>query len=162
MIHVAVLGYGTVGSGVLEVFRMNQEKIDRYDTAKIYPKLRVWLSNMVQRHKMNYLLFPEYHKPRPGETECAIHFHMLANADGLNLSDSGKQTKNGQAIFNLSGWKYGFSTAIELDGRPAIIKYIDYASFEGQEYTIPGTGMRVKYKTFNLDWDEGELPHEPS
>ena len=29
MIHVAVLGYGTVGSGVLEVFRMNQEKIDR-------------------------------------------------------------------------------------------------------------------------------------
>lgn len=175
---------------------LDKEKIDRYDTAKIYPKLRVWLSNMVQRHKMNYLLFPEYHKPRPGETECAIHFHMLANADGLNLSDSGKQTKNGQAIFNLSGWKYGFSTAIELDGRPAIIKYvtkyitkgnakifgkfylsggktlkrevpaefmnIDYASFEGQEYTIPGTGMRVKYKTFNLDWDEGELPHEPS
>ena len=39
---------------------------------------------------------------------------------------------------------------------------IDYASFEGQEYTIPGTGMRVKYKTFNLDWDKGELPHEPS
>ena len=73
---------------------------------------------------MDYLLFPEYHKPRPGETECAIHFHMLANADGLNLSDSGKQTKNGQAIFNLSGWKYGFSTAIELDGRPAIIKYV--------------------------------------
>ena len=29
MIHVAVLGYGTGGSGVLEVFRMNQEKIDR-------------------------------------------------------------------------------------------------------------------------------------
>lgn len=29
MISVAVLGYGTVGSGVLEVFRLNQEKIDR-------------------------------------------------------------------------------------------------------------------------------------
>ena len=80
---------------------LDKEKIDRYDTAKIYPKLRVWLSNMVQRHKMNYLLFPEYHKPRPGETECAIHFHMLANADGLNLSDSGKQTKNGQAILTF-------------------------------------------------------------
>jgi hypothetical protein len=45
---------------------------------------------------------------------------------------------------------------------PAEFMNIDYASFEGQEYTIPGTGMRVKYKTFNLDWDEGELPHEPS
>ena len=29
MIGVAVLGYGTVGSGVVEVFRMNQEKMDR-------------------------------------------------------------------------------------------------------------------------------------
>ncbi len=29
MISVAVLGYGTVGSGVVEVFRQNQEKIDR-------------------------------------------------------------------------------------------------------------------------------------
>lgn len=29
MISVAVLGYGTVGSGVVEVFRLNQEKIDR-------------------------------------------------------------------------------------------------------------------------------------
>ena len=45
---------------------------------------------------------------------------------------------------------------------PAEFMNIDYASFEGQEYTIPGTGMRVKYKTFNLDWDEGESPHEPS
>lgn len=29
MISVAVLGYGTVGSGVVEVFRLNQKKIDR-------------------------------------------------------------------------------------------------------------------------------------
>ena len=36
MIHVAVLGYGTVGSGVLEVFRMNQEKIDRCAGDQIY------------------------------------------------------------------------------------------------------------------------------
>ena len=152
--------------------------------------------SLLSRCVIIVLILSLIHISRPGETECAIHFHMLANADRLNLSDSGRQTENGQAIFNLLGWKYGFSTVIELDGRPAIIKYvtkyitkgnakifgkfylsggktlkrevpaefmnIDYASFEGQEYTIPGTGMRVKYKTFNLDWDEGELPHEPS
>ena len=143
---------------------------------------------MVQRHQMDYILFPEYHKPEPGQTERAIHFHMLANANTLKLSDSGKKTKNGQTIYNLLGWKYGFSTVIKLDGRSAIVKYvtkyitkgnakifgkfylsggrtlkrevpaeflnIDYASFDGQEYEIPAAGMRVKYKTFNLDWEE--------
>lgn len=178
---------------------LDKTKIDRYDPEKIYKKLRVWLSNMVQRHQMDYILFPEYHKPEPGQTECAIHFHMLANANTLKLSDSGKKTKNGQTIYNLLGWKYGFSTVIKLDGRSAIVKYvtkyitkgnakifgkfylsggktlkrevpaeflnIDYASFDGQEYEIPAAGMRVKYKTFDLDWgetaDEKEgFPHE--
>ena len=131
---------------------LDKTKIDRYDPEKIYKKLRVWLSNI------------------------------------LKLSDSGKKTKNGQTIYNLLGWKYGFSTVIKLDGRSAIVKYvtkyitkgnakifgkfylsggktlkrevpaeflnIDYASFDGQEYEILAAGMRVKYKTFNLDWDE--------
>ena len=44
---------------------------------------------------------------------------------------------------------------------------MDYASFEGQEYVIPGAGLRVKYKTYNLDWDEADIGdeeslHEPS
>ena len=30
MINIAVLGYGTVGSGVVEVFRTNQETINEY------------------------------------------------------------------------------------------------------------------------------------
>ena len=131
---------------------LDKTKIDRYDPEKIYKKLRVWLSNT------------------------------------LKLSDSGKKTKNGQTIYNLLGWKYGFSTVIKLDGRSAIVKYvtkyitkgnakifgkfylsggktlkrevpaeflnIDYASFDGQEYEILAAGMRVKYKTFDLDWDE--------
>lgn len=29
MVNVAVLGYGTVGSGVVEVFRLNQSRIDK-------------------------------------------------------------------------------------------------------------------------------------
>ena len=37
---------------------------------------------------------------------------------------------------------------------PAEFLNIDYASFDGQEYEIPAAGMRVKYKTFDLDWDE--------
>lgn len=103
---------------------LDQQKIDRYDTKAIYKKLRTWLTHRVTRNKMDYIIFPEYHKLREGETECAIHFHGLINAENLKLTDSGKTTKNGQVIYNLDHWKYGYSTVIELDGRPAIIKYV--------------------------------------
>ena len=35
MIHVAVLGYGTVGSGVVEVIETNKEAIDKRAAAKL-------------------------------------------------------------------------------------------------------------------------------
>lgn len=103
---------------------LDQQKIDRYDTKAIYKKLRDWLSNRVKRNDMDYIMFPEYHKLREGETEQAIHFHGLVNAKGLKLADSGRKTKNGQVIYNLDGWKFGYSTVIELDGKPAIVKYV--------------------------------------
>lgn len=103
---------------------LDPAQIDRYDKDAIYKKFRVWLSNRVSRNQMDYIFFAEYHKQREGETERAIHFHGLVNAEDLKLTDSGKTTKNGQVIYNLDGWKYGYSTVIELDGRPAIIKYV--------------------------------------
>lgn len=72
---------------------LDKTKIDRYDRELIYPKLRNWLSNKVQRNNMDYILFPEYHKLEAGQDECAIHFHALINADNLDLIDSGKKTK---------------------------------------------------------------------
>ncbi|RKJ61001.1 hypothetical protein D7Y09_16580 [bacterium 1XD42-1] len=102
---------------------LDPTKIDRYDTKKIYKKLRDWLSNRVKRNQMDYILFPEYHKLREGETERAIHFHGLINAQNLTLTNSGRTTKNGQVIYNLDNWKFGFSTVIKLDGSPAVVSY---------------------------------------
>ncbi len=103
---------------------LNKEKINRYDAKIIYPKLKVWLSNCVSRNAMDYILFPEYHEKKPWEETPAIHFHALMNAKGLNLLDSGRKTEEGQTIYNLQNWKYGFSTVIELDGRTAIVRYV--------------------------------------
>lgn len=112
---------------------LDKSKIDRYDKDAIYPKLKNWLANRVQRNKMDYLLFAEYHKQKEDEERPAIHFHALANAEGLQLWDSGLRTKNGQPIYNLPSWKYGFSRAIELDGRPAIVRYVTkYITKENQ------------------------------
>ena len=169
---------------------LDKQKIDRYDTEIIYPKLKNWLSNMVSRKNMDYIVFPEYHKQELGHDEQAIHFHGLVNADSLDLVDSGKRTEAGQVIYNLRGWKYGFSTVIKLDGRSAVVRYVtkyitksnvkilgkfylsggktlkrevpadymdvDYSSFDGEEYHISAAGMSVKYKTFNLDWENSD------
>lgn len=125
---------------------LSREKIDRYNLAEIYPKLKNWLSNRVSRNQMDYLLFPEYHKQKKGETRPAVHFHLLANAEGLQLADSGKRTQSGQPIYNLPGWKYGFSTCIELDGRPAIVRYVTKYIIKGNQ-TILGKSYLSGGKT---------------
>ena len=93
--------------------------VNVYDYSDCVKKLTKWLNN--QRRKcpnLKYLFVPEMHK------DGAFHFHgLIANADGLTYSDSGrvaignkayKRTKENQhfpTIYNLDNWKYGYSTA---------------------------------------------------
>ncbi|RKJ52748.1 hypothetical protein D7Y09_13605 [bacterium 1XD42-1] len=138
---------------------LDETKIDRYDTKKIYKKLRDWLSNRVKRNQMDYILFPEYHKLREGETERAIHFHGLINAQNLTLTNSGRTTKNGQVIYNLDNWKYGFSTAIELDGSPAVVSYVtkyitkDNTRIFGKTYFSGGRTLKREVPTDYMNKD---------
>ena len=106
---------------------IDQEKLDRTSWEKIYPKLRVWLSNRVTRNGLKYLICPEYHKDGEG-----IHFHMLANQSALDfapaVTPAGRiRMRGGKPIYNLQDWKYGFST-LQLvgreDPRDAVAKYI--------------------------------------
>lgn len=100
---------------------LSPDLIDRYDVQEIYKKLRVFLSNVSRRKGFQYVLVPEYHKKKEGEASAAIHFHGLCilgsvklvratGKDGLPLFDSA-----GREIFNMSDWKYGFSTCVPLD-----------------------------------------------
>lgn len=147
---------------------LDKEKIDRYDPAKIYPKLRNWLSHGVSRWGMDYIIFPEYHKQREGEEKRAVHFHGLVNGN-LALTDSGKKTEEGRTIYNLAGWKYGFSTAIELDGKAGVIFYVTkYISKEnerifGRSYFSGGRTLKreVPAEYLNMDYEsfDGEEYH---
>ena len=151
---------------------LDKTKIDRYDKKVIYPKLKNWLSNMVQRNHMDYIFFPEYHKQKEYEKEPAIHFHGLVNASYLDLTDSGKRTEAGQVIYNLIGWKYGFSTVIKLDGRTAVVRYVtkyitkDNHKILGKFYLSGGKTLKrsvpcdffdVDYQTF--DGQEYKIPN---
>lgn len=111
------------------------DKVDRYSPKDIIKSLKIWLSNQVQRKGLKYILIPEYH-PSSG----AIHAHALVN-DCFDLVDSGRKIYHGKAwkikdlekfrvytsglktVYNIPEWKYGFSTAIALDGEVARVAY---------------------------------------
>lgn len=119
---------------------IDPEQFDRQDVKEVYKKLSAWLRNQVSRKGLKYLLILEQHK------NGGIHAHALIN-DCFKLEHSGRYLYSGKAykaetlqkkgidinllkpVYNVPEWKYGFSTAIPVDGNPArlacyITKYI--------------------------------------
>lgn len=119
---------------------IDPEQFDRDDPLLVCKKLSKWLGNQVSRKGLKYLLIPEQHK------NGGIHAHALIN-DCFKLEHSGRYLYSGKAykaetlqkkgidisllkpVYNVPEWKYGFSTAIPVDGNPAqlacyITKYI--------------------------------------
>lgn len=105
-------------------------RVNRYDVREVTRHLNHWLDNQVRRKGLAYVLVPERHK------DGAIHFHGFFN-DALEARDSGTVSLPGQKaprrprsarqrakwledggkpVYNLPGWSWGFTTAIELYG----------------------------------------------
>ena len=81
---------------------------------------------MASRHHLQYLFVPEYHPngTRDNLGRLPIHFHGLVRGE-FDFAESGKTTADGRPIFNVKNWKYGFTTAIQLEGsRVAVAKYL--------------------------------------
>lgn len=136
---------------------ISPETADRTDYNAIIHKMNNWLDNNVRRRGLCYALVPEYHADG-----VSIHFHGFFN-DVLPLSDSGKTTKDGRPIYNISGFKFGFSTAIEIVGEyTAVCRYIlKYVGKSGQKvgsrfYLSGGKLGTPRYEYFNAELDELE------
>lgn len=90
-------------------------KVDSYDVPVVMSKIRIWLSNLVSRRGLKYILIPEYHK------SGRIHCHLLCNSV-FDLRDSGRSEMGTDGerhqVFNVVDWKFGFSTAIHTYGEP--------------------------------------------
>ncbi len=97
----------------------NKEEVDRYSYADIVKKINVWLNNRVKRNGLSYVLIPEYHK------DGAIHFHGVANKNGLNLVDSGKKRK-GKKVWNIEDFPLGFTACLSITGENSNIKIAKY------------------------------------
>lgn len=117
-------------------FTVDPSDTDSFDYDEIVKKLSIWLDNRVRRSNLKYILVPERHK------SGAIHFHGIANREGLKLVSSGyfklgKYTLSGEnipahakhrarEIFNVKDLLLGFSTAMIIEGEDARTKVSKY------------------------------------
>ena len=122
-------------------FTFNDKLVNALDYQLSIKKLKKWLDNMVQRKELKYLLVPELHK------SGRIHFHALMSGK-LSLVNSGHLDNRFRVIYNLTDWKYGFTTAVKIDGTyEAICKYItkyitkDLRKVTGNFYYSGGNGL---------------------
>ena len=102
------------------------DHLDRVSYDECYSVLKPWLSNRVTRRGLSYVCATEKQK------KGGIHFHMLANSDALNLEPAhspytGRPLYHGsKPLFNVSDWKYGFTSAENVSGEDASTKVAKY------------------------------------
>lgn len=121
---------------------IDPEKLDSTDPKELIKPLQKWLNNLRHRYGLSYVMVAEHHK------SGRIHFHGLFNSElPLKLVDSGtklykgynKPVSNeraellglsgGRTVYNLTSWRFGWSTCVQLQGDPLntafyVTKYI--------------------------------------
>lgn len=119
---LAVMDYALVNEWEYFVtLTFNPEKVDSFDYEVVTKKLSNWLHNLKNYgiKNLKYLIVPELHK------SGRIHFHgLLANTKGLEFKDSGKKDNDGRTVYNIEGYKLGFTTAQKVENNEAISRYI--------------------------------------
>ena len=111
----------------------DSSKTDRYDYNACLSKCRKWLNNQRSRYAQDlaYIFVPEKHK------DGAYHFHgLVANVGNMKFDDSGKvaigknavtrteKNKSYPTIYNLGGWRFGWSTATKVKDSFKATNYI--------------------------------------
>lgn len=138
---------------------LDRKEIDRYDYKGTVQKLGVWLDHLVRRYGFAYILVPERHK------DGAFHFHGLVRENGLKLVKSGRKDKSKREIFHVANWRYGFTTAVRLDGEyenvcKYITKYIgkdmNAGTIGGRYFFHGGDLQSARCVYYNADWREQE------
>lgn len=173
----------------------NPDLVNSRNAKDVIKKMRVWLSNQKQRYGMEYILVPEYHPDSYDKVKDRIHCHLLITdypdsllvhapahkkGGGLIYNKDGSvkrlYSSQGQKIYNMLGWKYGFSTCIPVykavnDSNVKLAHYItkymtkDVHKIFGKFYwSSKGLKRDVDVELFNSDYDslplkEYEIPN---
>lgn len=134
---------------------VDRKKIDSSNYDLLCNKVSKWINNIRIRYApdLKYLIVPELHKD-------GIHYHfhgLLSDIGNIKLVDSGI-TKDGQTIYNLANWKYGFSTVTKVQDTRRVSSYITKyitkdlcaVSKNRRRYWVSKNCDRAKLSVFNL------------
>lgn len=152
---------------------LDKTKIDRYDKKEINKRLKSWLHNMSTNYNLNYLIIPEYHKDgaihfhglisgddlRLSYVGLDKKGRELYNLDSWRLGFSScVRLDDNRAAVSSYITKYVTKDTSKILGNvyyaggsnllrdcPAEYCNIDYADFQGREFKIPNTKIKVKY-----------------
>lgn len=120
-------------------------RTDRTDFKKCMNRTRNWLHNCRKRFApdLKYLAVPELHADG-----MSWHLHILLSDTGsMAFVDSG-HARSGQPVYNLSGWRWGFSTAVHVQDVFGVQKYI--LKYITKECHMLATGAHRYYVSNNL------------
>lgn len=161
---------------------IDPKKIDSSDPQSLKKPLQNWFKNMQKRYGLSYVCIFERHK------KGGIHIHGLIRSCPLTplklvasntksyygfkrpMTDKtalkhGLNPSKGQTVYNLSTWKFGFSTAIKVYGNRGslahyITKYItkDNEKIMGRYYWHSRDLQKPKIQYCNTDYDNLRLP----
>lgn len=132
-------------------------KVNRYDFDECMGKANKWFNNQKARKApdLKYLFVPEQHK------DGAWHIHgVIADVGEMSFADSGRVAIGKKAyrrsdvnsefatIYNLSGWRFGFSTATKVRDKYKVASYITkYITKDLCESTF---GKKRYYRSRNI------------
>ena len=132
-------------------------KVNRYDFDECMGKVNNWFNNQKKRKApdLKYLFVPEQHK------DGAWHIHgVIADVGEMSFADSGRVAIGQKAyrrsdvnsefatIYNLSGWRFGFSTATKVRDKYKVASYITkYITKDLCESTF---GKKRYYRSRNI------------
>lgn len=158
---------------------LDSREIDRSDKDEILRRVGQWLKDMVRRHDFVFLIFPEYHKKDnavhfhglcKGNLNLVLSDHNTASNQPIyywlnwpfGFTTVVKLTGHKERIVNYvmkyitKEEKKVFGKAYFAGGKglkrevPTQYENLSFEDFEGKEYQIPETGIRVKYQTITL------------
>lgn len=133
----------------------------REDFSSCYRRMQLWLHSQRTSHSpdLQYLVVVERHK------KGGFHFHALISHYNGALAYSGHKSNN-RPIFNISGWRFGFSTAVKInpDEIDAVGRYVgkyitkDMSKEFGRKRYLASRNLTKPVKKHNTSTFKNTLP----
>lgn len=100
----------------------DRTRTDSSEYDVITRRLQKFLNNLQQRKcpNLKYLIVPELHADKEH-----YHFHgLLANVNNMHFAYSGLDDDDGEPIYNIKDWSWGFTTATHIKDSARASSYI--------------------------------------